>query len=116
MPFHTLDDIDLAGKIVLTRVDINVPVENGQVTDATRIERIVPTIQDILAKGGTPVMLAHFGRPKGQYVPELSLRVTIPALEAALGQSVSFIERPDRAALEAATGPVRLENTRFPAM
>ena len=116
MSWNTLDDMDLAGKIVLTRVDINVPVEGGKVTDATRIERIVPTIRDILAKGGTPVMLAHFGRPKGEYVPEMSLRITLPALEAALGQSVTFIERPDRAALEAAEGPVLIENTRFSPM
>ncbi|MBF9044891.1 phosphoglycerate kinase [Rhodobacterales bacterium HKCCE4037] len=116
MTWKTLDDMDLAGKIVLTRVDINVPVEDGKVTDATRIERIVPTIRDILAAGGTPVMLAHFGRPKGKVVPEMSLRVTLPALEAALGQSVTFIERPDRAALEAAEGPVLVENTRFSPM
>ncbi len=116
MTWNTLDDMDLAGKIVLTRVDINVPVEDGKVTDTTRIDRIVPTIKDILAAGGTPVMLAHFGRPKGQFVPEMSLRVTLPALEAALGQSVTFIERPDRATLEAATGPVLIENTRFSAM
>ncbi len=116
MTWNTLDDMDLAGKIVLTRVDINVPVEDGKVTDTTRIERIVPTIKDILAAGGSPVMLAHFGRPKGQFVPEMSLRVTLPALETALGQTVTFIERPDRAALEAATGPVLIENTRFSAM
>ncbi|MEJ6388151.1 phosphoglycerate kinase [Gymnodinialimonas ulvae] len=116
MSWKTLDDMDLAGKIVLTRVDINVPVEDGKVTDATRIERIAPTIRDILAADGTPVMLAHFGRPKGQVVPEMSLRITLPALEAALGQSVTFIERPDRAALDAATGPVLIENTRFSAM
>ncbi|MEX3015844.1 phosphoglycerate kinase [Gymnodinialimonas hymeniacidonis] len=116
MTWNTLDDMDLAGKIVLTRVDINVPVEDGKVTDTTRIDRIVPTIKDILAAGGTSVMLAHFGRPKGQYVPEMSLRITLPALEAALGQSVTFIERPDRAALEAAKGPVLIENTRFSAM
>ena len=54
---------------MLTRVDINVPVEGGKVTDATRIERIVPTIRDILAKGGKPVLLAHFDRPKGKVVP-----------------------------------------------
>ena len=74
MGWNTLDDIELAGKIVLVRVDINVPVDAGRVTDATRIKRIVPTINDILAKGGTPVMLAHFGRPKGKVVPEMSLR------------------------------------------
>ena len=113
--FRTLDDIDLAGKIVLTRVDINVPVKDGKVTDATRIERIVPTLKDIQAKGGKPVLLAHFGRPKGQYVPEMSLRLTVPALEAALGQPVVFIEKPDRAALEAtpAGSIVLIENTRF---
>lgn len=117
MTWKTLDDMDLSGKIVLTRVDINVPVQDGVVTDDTRIQRIVPTIKDILAKGGTPVMLAHFGRPKGQPNPDMSLRITLPALEAALGQSVTFIERPDRAALEAAAGSVVLvENTRFSSM
>lgn len=116
MSWKTLDEMDLNGKIVLTRVDINVPVENGVVTDATRIERIVPTIKDILAARGTPVMLAHFGRPKGQMVPEMSLRVTLPALEEALGQPVMFVERPDRDTLAAANGPVLIENTRFSSM
>ena len=92
MAWKTLDDMDLAGKVVLTRVDINVPVEDGKVTDATRIERIVPTIRDILAKGGKPVLLAHFDRPKGKVVPEMSLKVTLPALEAALGQKVAFAD------------------------
>ncbi len=90
MGWKTLDDINLNGKVVLVRVDINVPVKDGIVTDATRIERIVPTIKDILAAGGKPVLMAHFGRPKGQVVPELSLRVTLPALEAAFGQPVIF--------------------------
>jgi phosphoglycerate kinase len=90
MTWKTLDDIELRGKTVLTRVDINVPVENGTVTDATRIERIVPTINDIIDLGGKPVLLAHFGRPKGEYVPEMSLEVTIPALEAALRRKVTF--------------------------
>ena len=118
MTWKTLDDMDLAGKIVLTRVDINVPVQDGVVTDTTRIERIVPTITDILSKGGTPVMLAHFGRPKGKYVPEMSLRVTLPALEAAVGRAVTFIEKPDRATLEAAPAGsvILIENTRFTAM
>ncbi len=118
MVWKTLDDIDLQGRIVLTRVDINVPVEDGHVTDATRIERIVPTIRDILSKGGLPVLIAHFGRPKGKVVPEMSLRVTLPALEAALGQKVTFVERPDRATLEAMPegSVVLVENTRFSAM
>ena len=118
MPWNTLDDMALAGKVVLTRVDINVPVEDGHVTDATRIERIVPTILDILKGGGKPVLLAHFGRPKGEYVPEMSLRVTLPALQDALGRDVTFIERPSREAIdELAPGHVVLvENTRFTAM
>ena len=118
MGWKTLDDMELAGKIVLTRVDINVPVEAGRVTDATRIERIVPTVKDILAKGGTPVLLAHFGRPKGTPVPEMSLRVTLPTLEEKLGQPVTFIERPSREAIEALPdgSVVLVENTRFTPM
>ncbi|MBT5294785.1 MAG: phosphoglycerate kinase, partial [Octadecabacter sp.] len=118
MGWNTLDDMDLDGKVVLTRVDINVPVEDGVVTDATRIERIKPTILDILAAGGIPVMLAHFGRPKGQFVPAMSLRVTVPTLEKVLGRPVTFIERPDRAAIDAlpAGSVVLIENTRFSAM
>jgi len=119
MAWKTLDDIDMAGKVVLVRVDINVPVENGRVTDATRIERIVPTITDILAKGGKPVLLAHFGRPGGKVVPALSLRVVIPALEKALGRKVAFaddcIGLPAKQAV-AAMSPgdvLLLENTRF---
>ncbi|SHL34087.1 phosphoglycerate kinase [Roseovarius marisflavi] len=92
MSWKTLDDMDLGGKRVLVRVDINVPVKNGQVTDATRIERIVPTVKDILAKGGKPILIAHFGRPKGKVVLDMSLRVTVPALEAALGRKVRLIE------------------------
>ncbi len=119
MAWKTLDAMDLDGKVVLTRVDINVPVENGKVTDATRIERIVPTVKDILAKGGKPVLLAHFGRPKGKPVPEMSLKVTLPALEAALGRSVTFAPDcigPDaKAAISALPdgGVLLLENTRF---
>ena len=117
MAWKTLDDIDLSGKIVLTRVDINVPVQDGVVTDATRIERIKPTIDDILARGGTPVMLAHFGRPKGKPVPEMSLRQIIPALNEVMGREVVFIERPNRGTLEAAAGSIVLiENTRFTPM
>lgn len=115
MTWKTLDDMDLGGKLVLTRVDINVPVEDGRVTDATRIERIVPTVKDILAKGGKPVLLAHFGRPKGKEVPEMSLKQLVPALEDAFGRDVTFFEWPDRAALEELPdGSVALvENTRF---
>jgi phosphoglycerate kinase len=77
---------------VLTRVDVNVPVEAGRVTDATRIERIAPTVRDILAKGGKPVLLAHFDRPKGKVVPAMSLRQVVEALAEALGCEVAFGE------------------------
>ena len=116
MAWKTLDDMELDGKRVLTRVDINVPVENGEVTDATRIERVCATVQDILARGGTPVLLAHFGRPKGKVVPEMSLKMLLPALEAAFGTKVHF------ATLDAAEAVIEacdkgqvvlLENTRF---
>lgn len=118
MAWKTLDDMDLAGKRVLTRVDINVPVEDGKVTDATRIDRIVPTITDILAKGGTPILLAHFGRPKGQPNPEMSLRITLPALEESLGRSVIFVERPSRDMIDdlPQDAVVLVENTRFTPM
>ncbi len=115
MGWKTLDDMDLDGKIVVTRVDINVPVADGKVTDATRIERIKPTIDDILANGGKPVLLAHFGRPKGQYVPDMSLRITVPTLEQVLGRSIVFIERPSRELIEAEASDavILVENTRF---
>ena len=90
MAWKTLDDMDLGGKVVLTRVDLNVPVEDGRVTDATRIERIKPTVDDILTKGGKPVLLAHFGRPKGKVVPEMSLAQIREAVEQVLGVSVAF--------------------------
>ncbi len=118
MGWNTLDDIDLKNKRVLTRVDINVPVEDGHVTDATRIERIAPTIADIRAKGGSPVLLAHFGRPKGQYVPEMSLKPLVPALEDAFGCSVVFVERPSRDFIDAQASDavILVENTRFSSM
>ncbi|MDE0751181.1 MAG: phosphoglycerate kinase [Planktomarina sp.] len=90
MDWKTLDEMDLMGKRVLTRVDINVPTKNGIVSDTTRIDRIVPTVQHILQAGGTPILIAHFGRPKGKQVPDMSLSVTLPALEAALGMPVKF--------------------------
>ncbi|WP_296476578.1 phosphoglycerate kinase [Roseinatronobacter sp.] len=119
MAFKTLDDLDFAGKTALVRVDINVPVENGQVTDATRIERIVPTIQHITKAGGKVVLFAHFGRPKGARVPEMSLSVVLPALEAALGHSVAFAEDCIGAPAKKIVGAMQagdvalMENTRF---
>ncbi len=119
MAWKTLDDMDLAGKTVLTRVDINVPMENGTVTDTTRIDRIVPTVRDILAAGGIPVLLAHFGRPKGQRVPEMTLGQLTDDLAKAFGTPVAFAEDCIGAAVTDALGTLPaghvllLENTRY---
>ncbi|MDP4032935.1 MAG: phosphoglycerate kinase [Pseudorhodobacter sp.] len=120
MGWKTLDDILLAGKVVLLRVDVNVPMENGIVTDATRIAKIVPTVEDILARGGKPVLLAHFGRPKGKVVPEMSLKLVLPALQAALPKrrvifAADCVGPVAKAAVDAMVpgDVVLLENTRF---
>jgi len=119
MHWKTLDDMDLAGKTVLVRVDINVPVEDGVVTDTTRIDRIAPTVRDILGAGGKPVLMAHFGRPKGKVVPEMSLGLIRETVEEVLGVPVRFasdcIGGPAKTAVAAlAPGEVLLlENTRF---
>lgn len=119
MGWKTIDEMDLAGKRVLVRVDVNVPIEAGRVTDATRIERIVPTVDDIANKGGRVILLAHFDRPKGKVVPEMSLKQIVPALEEKLGRKVAFAEDcvgdTAQAAVDAlGDGEVLLlENTRF---
>src|SRR6202163_4714320 len=89
--FRTLDDVDVKGKRVLLRVDLNVPMENGHVTDATRIERVAPTITEISAKGGKVILLAHFGRPKGRD-PKASLKPVAHELARVLKHSVAFAE------------------------
>ena len=119
MGWKTLDDVGLAGKVVLTRVDINVPMDGSRVTDTTRIDKIKPTVEDIIARGGRVVLLAHFDRPKGKVVPEMSLGRIVPALEASLGRRVIFgsdcIGTVARDAIESADAAdvVLLENTRF---
>ncbi|WP_171228110.1 phosphoglycerate kinase [Ruegeria sp. HKCCA4008] len=119
MGWKTLDDMDLNGKRVLVRVDINVPVVDGVVTDATRIQRIVPTVRDILAAGGKPILLAHFGRPGGERRENLSLKQLVPTLESAFGTKVLFAAdcvgtEAELAAQALQPGQVLLlENTRF---
>ena len=119
MAWKTLDDMDLADQRVLVRVDINVPVEAGEVTDATRIERIKPTIDAILAEGGKPILLAHFGRPKGQFNPDMSLDITRSTLERVLGREVNFADDCIGDVAEVAVEALEpgkvllLENTRF---
>ena len=83
--FKTLDDLtDISGKRVLVRVDLNVPVADGKVTDKTRLERVAPTILELSEKGAKVILLAHFGRPKGEPVADMSLSLIAPSLEEVL--------------------------------
>ena len=118
--FPTLDTVDLAGKTVLLRADLNVPMQGGRVTDNTRIVRLLPTITYLLAKKSKVVVLSHFGRPKGKFVPDLSLAPLVDALSSALGgKDVHFgVDCIGPSAQEAvsrlqAGDVVLLENLRF---
>ncbi|UWQ98202.1 phosphoglycerate kinase [Rhodobacteraceae bacterium S2214] len=115
MAWKTLDDMDFAGKRALVRVDINVPMEDGRVTDTTRIERIAATVDDIQAAGGKVILMAHFGRPKGQVVPEMSLEHIAGAVSDTLGLPVTFVDGDYADAVaEMEDGDVLLlENLRF---
>lgn len=118
--FATLDDLgDLSGKKVLLRSDLNVPVQDGKVSDKTRLTATAPTIKDLLAKGATVLVLSHFDRPKGKRVPEMSLAPIAPALGEVLGVNVAFVDDCVGADAEAAVAALPagsvavLENTRF---
>src|SRR5271165_6597651 len=89
--FRTLDDLEPKGRRILVRVDLNVPMEGGKVSDTTRIERVLPTIREIADRGGKVILLAHFGRPKGPDV-ENSLRPVAAAVAQLLGRPVGFGE------------------------
>ena len=117
--FRTLDHADVNGKRVLVRVDLNVPMENGKVTDATRIERVAPTITEIADKGGKVILLAHFGRPKGRD-PKESLKPVAAEVarvhQAARSPSPTTASAKRPRAAVAAMKPgdmLLLENTRF---
>src|SRR5271163_2335099 len=118
-PFRTLDDADVSGKRVLLRVDLNVPTENGRVTDATRIARVAPTIEEIAGKGGKVILLAHFGRPKGGPDEANSLRPVAAAVAEIIKRPVAFCadcigKTADDAIARMKNGDVLLlENTRF---
>src|SRR3954447_19387702 len=86
MSFRTLDTVDVAGKRVLLRADLNVPVRDGRITDLTRIERLSPTIRELSGKGAKVVVCSHFDRPKGKRVPEMSLAPMAAALGEVLGR------------------------------
>ena len=118
--FKTLDDIDVAGKRVVLRADLNVPMKNGKVTDETRIVRLTPTISELAKKGARVVVISHFGRPGGKPVPEMSLMpLSAPLARALGGMKVHFALDCVGPAAEAAAknlpaGEVLLcENLRF---
>jgi phosphoglycerate kinase len=119
MPFRTLDNLDVAGKRVLVRADLNVPVRDGKISDLTRIERLSPTIKELSEKGAKVIVCSHFDRPKGKRVPEMSLAPMATALGEVLGRKVRFVEDCTGPAAEQAAdllspGDVLvLENTRF---
>jgi phosphoglycerate kinase len=117
--FHTLDDIEVRGKRVLLRSDLNVPVVGGEVADTTRIERLAPTIRELAEKGARVIVMSHFGRPENGYDPALSLKPLVPALAAAIGRPVVFAEDCIGAPAHRVVDGLKdgdvalLENTRF---
>jgi phosphoglycerate kinase len=117
--FRTLDDLDVKGKRVLVRADLNVPVADGQVTDDTRIVRQAPTLKELADKGARVIVLSHFDRPKGKVVPSMSLKVLQAPLSAAVGRNIAFADdcigpRAQQAVAALKDGDVLLlENTRF---
>ena len=115
--FRTLDDIgDVAGKRVLVRVDLNVPMADGSVSDDTRLRATLPTVTELADKGAAVLLLAHFGRPKGEARADMSLRQVVSAYEGVLGRAVRFVdwERDGDAVAALRPGEVAiLENTRF---
>ena len=115
MAWKTLDDMDLDGKRVLVRVDINVPMENGKVTDITRIARIAQTVYDIQDAGGKVILMAHYGRPKGKVVEEMSLIHIAPAVADELGVPITFADSDYRDAVKEMQNDevLLLENLRF---
>ena len=118
--FKTLDDLgDVTGKVALVRVDLNLPMKEGSVTDDTRIRAAVPTIVDLTEKGAKVLLLAHFGRPKGERVSTMSLSMVVGAVEKVLRKEVMFVPEIAGPVVEQSVGILRagdvaiLENTRF---
>jgi len=88
--YKTLDDTTFANKSILVRADLNLPMKDGQVTDATRVERLLPTVKELIAQGGKVILMSHFGRPKGKYKEEDSLKHLLPTLTKMFHQPVLF--------------------------
>ena len=119
MAFRTLRDADLAGRRALVRVDFNVPMDDGRVSDDTRLRAALPTIQTLVKAGARVVLLSHFDRPKGKRVPSMSLKPLAAPLAALLGRPVAFAEDCVGPAAQAAIDALKpgevvlLENLRF---
>jgi phosphoglycerate kinase len=119
MAYRTLDGVAVAGKRVLLRADLNVPVRDGKISDLTRIERLSPTIRELAGKGAKVIVCSHFDRPKGKRVPEMSLGPVAVALGQVLGSKVRFAEDcvglPAQQAVERMrdSDVIVLENTRY---
>src|SRR5512133_184839 len=117
--FHTIDDLQVSGKRVLVRADLNVPMKDGVVTSTTRIERQAPTIRDLCAKGAKDIVCSHFDRPKGKVVPSMSLKPVAEPLAKLVGRPVAFADDCVGPVAEAAVAKLKngevllLENTRF---
>src|SRR5215471_2514339 len=88
--FRTLDGLDVTGKKVIVRLDLNVPMKDGKVTDSTRIDRSAATLKELAGKGARVIVMAHFGRPQGKVSPEFSLKPLVEPLAKALGRPVAF--------------------------
>jgi phosphoglycerate kinase len=118
MIFRSLDDADVKGKRVLLRVDLNVPMQNGEVADVSRIERNMPTIKEIADRGGKVVLISHYGRPKGPD-PKESLKPVVAAVARIIGRPIAFAEDCVGEVAENAVAAMKpgdilcLENTRF---
>ena len=118
--FRTLDDLgDVVGRVALVRVDLNLPMTGGSVTDTTRITASAPTILELADAGAKVLLLAHFGRPKGERNSTMSVSMTLDAVEDVLGREVMFIPEIHGLVVEQSIGILRdgdiglLENTRF---
>src|ERR1700724_670056 len=118
MRFRSLDDADVKGKRVLLRVDLNVPMQNGEVADVSRIERNAPTIAEVADRGGKVILLSHYGRPKGRDAQE-SLKPVVAAVARIIGRPIGFADDCVGDVAEKAVAALKpgdilcLENTRF---
>ncbi|HVT51370.1 MAG TPA: phosphoglycerate kinase [Dongiaceae bacterium] len=117
--FRTLDGLDVTGKTVIVRLDLNVPMKDGKVTDSTRIDRSAATLKELAGKGARVIVMAHFGRPQGKVAPEFSLKPLVEPLSQALGRPVAFAADCVGAPAKEAAGKLKdgdvllLENLRF---